>query len=148
MTKSHSNRSPQFSAWRIFPVIFVAIFLLHAPLLRLPFFWDEAGFYVPAAYDLAHSHTLIAKTTLDTGHPPLSAAYLALWFTLSGWKPAVAPVGMPFLAAFALTNVFMLARRLVGTGVAVATTIATTVFPIFFVQSSLTHADLMAAAFT
>ena len=148
MTTSQTNRFDEFSFKRLFPLIFVIIFVLHAPLLRLPFFWDEAGFYVPAAYDLVHSHTLIAKTTLDTGHPPLSAAYLALWFTLSGWKPAVARVAMLLLAAFALTNVFMLARRLVGTGVAVATTIATAMFPIFFVQSSLTHADLMAAAFT
>ena len=132
----------------MYPLVFVAIFLMHAPLLRLPFFWDEAGFYVPAAYDLAHSHSLIAKTTLDTGHPPLSAAYLALWFTFSGWKPAVARVAMLLLAAFALTNVFLLARHLTRTGVAVATTIATAIYPIFFVQSSLTHADLMAAAFT
>jgi 4-amino-4-deoxy-L-arabinose transferase-like glycosyltransferase len=148
LTKSQTNEQPEFSFRRVYPLIFVIIFLLHAPLLRLPFFWDEAGFYVPAAYDLAHSHTLIARTTLDTGHPPLSAAYLALWFTISGWKPAVARVAMLLLAAFALTNVFMLARKLVGTGVAVATTIATAVYPIFFVQSSLTHADLMAAAFT
>jgi len=145
---SQANEQPGFSFRRLYPLIFVAIFLMHAPLLRLPFFWDEAGFYVPAAYDLAHSRTLIAKTTLDTGHPPLSAAYLALWFTISGWKPAVARVAMLLLAAFALTNVFLLARRLVGIGVAVATTVATAVYPIFFVQSSLTHADLMAAAFT
>src|SRR5215472_15875224 len=118
LTASKPSRQPQFSAWRIFPLIFVAIFLMHAPLLRLPFFWDEAGFYVPAAYDLAHSHTLIAKTTIDTGHPPLSAAYLAVWFTLSGWKPAVARIAMLLLAAFALTNVFLLARRLTRTSVA------------------------------
>jgi 4-amino-4-deoxy-L-arabinose transferase-like glycosyltransferase len=148
LATSQTNELPEFSFRRLYPLIFVVIFLLHAPLLRLPFFWDEAGFYVPAAYDLAHSHTLIAKTTLDTGHPPLSAAYLAFWFTVSGWKPAVARVAMLLLAAFALTNVFILARRLARTGVAVATTIATAVYPIFFVQSSLTHADLMAAAFT
>jgi hypothetical protein len=148
LARSQTNELKEFSFRRLYPLIFVIVFLLHAPLLRLPFFWDEAGFYVPAAYDLAHSHTLIAKTTLDTGHPPLSAAYLALWFSISGWKPAVARVAMLLLAAFALTNVFLLARRLVGTGVAVATTIATAVYPIFFVQSSLTHADLMAAALT
>jgi hypothetical protein len=147
LIKSHIHR-PKFSFRRIFPLIFVAIFLLHAPLLSLPFFWDEAGFYVPAAYDLAHFHTLVPTTTLDTGHPPLPAAYLALWFTLSGWKPVVARMAMLLLAAFALTNIFLLARHLAGTGVAVATTIATAVYPIFFVQSSLAHADLMAAAFT
>lgn len=148
MTALNPSRQPQLSFWRIFPLIFIAIFLLHAPLLRLPFFWDEAGFYIPAAYDLAHSHTLIAKSTIDTGHPPLSAAYLALWFTLSGWKPAVARIAMLLLAALALTNVFLLARRLTRTSVAVATTIATAVYPIWFVQSSLAHADLAAAAFT
>jgi len=148
LTKPNSSRRPQLSFWRIFPLIFAAIFLLHAPLLRLPFFWDEAGFYVPAAYDLAHFHTLVPQTTMDTGHPPLSAAYLALWFTLSGWKPAVARVAMLLLAAFALSNVYLLARRLTRTSVAVATTIATAVYPIFFAQSSLAHADLAAAACT
>lgn len=148
MITSHTTRTPQLFFARIFPLIFVVILLLHAPLLRLPFFWDEAGFYVPAAYDLAHFHTLVPTTTIDTGHPPLSAAYLVLWFTISGWKPAVARVAMLLLAAFALTNVFLLARRLAGTGVAVATTIATAVYPIFFVQSSLAHADIAAAAFT
>jgi 4-amino-4-deoxy-L-arabinose transferase-like glycosyltransferase len=148
LTKNNSTRRPQFGFWRIFPLVFVAVFLMHAPLLRLPFFWDEAGYYVPAAYDLVHFHALIPRTTMDTGHPPLSAAYLALWFMLSGWKPAVARVAMLLLAAVALTNVFLLARRLTRTGVAVAATIATAVFPVFFVQSSLTHADLTAAAFT
>src|SRR5215510_298051 len=65
LTASKPSRQSQLSAWRIFPLIFVAIFLMHAPLLRLPFYWDEAGFYIPAAYDLAHSHTLIARTTID-----------------------------------------------------------------------------------
>jgi 4-amino-4-deoxy-L-arabinose transferase-like glycosyltransferase len=147
LSNPNSSR-PQLSFWRIFPLIFAALFLMHAPLLRLPFFWDEAGFYVPAAYDLAHFHALIPRTTMDTGHPPLSAAYLALWFILSGWKPAVARIAMLLLAAFALTNVFLLARQLTRTGVAVATTIATAVYPVFFVQSSLAHADLTAAAFT
>jgi 4-amino-4-deoxy-L-arabinose transferase-like glycosyltransferase len=141
-------RIVQSTSLRIFPVVFVAIFLMHAPLLRLPFFWDEAGFYVPAAYDLAHSHSLIPTTTIDTGHPPLPAAYLAFWFTISGWKPAVARIAELLLAAFALTNVFLLARRLTNLPVAVASTIATAVYPIFFVQSSLAHADLPAAAFT
>jgi hypothetical protein len=145
------GRAGRFFSLQIFSIILAAIFFLHAPLLRLPFFWDEAGFYVPAAYDLVHAHSLIPDTTLDTGHPPLPAVYLALWFSLSGWKPAVARIAMLLLAAFALTNVFLLARRVVGTGgtgVAVASTIATAVYPIFFVQSSLTHADLPAAAFT
>jgi Dolichyl-phosphate-mannose-protein mannosyltransferase len=145
---SSPDRLPQLSALQIFSVIFILILALHGPLLRLPFFWDEAGFYVPAAYDLVHFHTVIAKTTVDTGHPPLPTAYLALWLTLSGWKPAVVRIAMLLVAAFALTNVFLLARRVTNTGVAVASTIATAAYPVFFAQSSLAHADLPAAAFT
>ena len=85
---------------------------------------------------------------MDSGHPPGSTAYLALWLLLSGWKPAVARIAMLLLAAFALTNVFLMARRVASTGVAVASTIATAMYPVFFVQSSLTHADLAAAAFS
>ena len=135
------------SRLQAFAIIFIAILLLHAPLLRLPFFWDEAGFYVPAAHDLVEYHSVIAHTTIDTGHPPLPAAYLALWFTLGGWKPAVARIAMLLLAAFALTNVFLLTRRVANPGVAIASTIATAIYPVFFAQSSLAHADLPAAAF-
>lgn len=142
------GRHTQVTAIHIFPVIFILIFVLHAGLLRLPFFWDEAGFYVPAAHDILEYHALIPRTTMDTGHPPLPAAYIALWFSLSGWKPAVARIAQLLLAAFALTNIFLLARRVSNNAVAWATTIATAVYPIFFVQSSLVHADLMAGAFT
>ncbi len=46
--------------WMIFPVIFAALYLTHWSLLRLPYYWDEAGYYIPAAWDffphrLAHS---------------------------------------------------------------------------------------------
>ncbi|MGH9569049.1 MAG: glycosyltransferase family 39 protein, partial [Candidatus Angelobacter sp.] len=145
---SLAARMACFPSLIIFPVIFVVIFFLHGPVLRLPFFWDEAGFYVPAAHDLLQFHSLIPKTTLDTGHPPLPAAYLAIWFALSGLRPAVARIAELLLAAFALTNVFLLARRVANTPVAIASTVATAVYPIFFVQSSLAHADLAAAAFT
>ena len=77
------------------------------------------------------------------------ASVVAVTKTPTAFHIAAATVSaMLLLAAFALTNIFVLARRLAGVGVAVATTIATAVYPIFFVQSSLTHADLMAAACT
>lgn len=142
------HRLRQFSSLSLFFGIFAIILVLHWPLLRLPFFWDEAGFYIPAAHDLLHFHAVIPRTTMDTGHPPLPAAYLAMWFAVAGLKPAVARIAQLLLAAFALTNVFLLARRVANFPVAVASTIATGVYSIFFVQSSLAHADLAAAAFT
>ncbi len=146
---THKSRSGfPINRLQIFSIIFIAVLALHAPLLRLPFFWDEAGFYVPAAHELATQHSIIPTTTVDAGHPPLPAAYLALWLSLSGWKPAVARIAMVLVAAFALFNIFQLARRVANLPVAVASTIATAVYPVFFVQSSLTHADLPAAAFS
>ena len=142
------HRFKQFSSLFLFPGIFAVILFLHWPLLHLPFFWDEAGFYIPAAHDLLHFQALIPRTTMDTGHPPLPAAYLALWFAVAGLKPVVARIAQLLLAAFALTNVFLLARRVANVPVAAASTVATGVYSIFFVQSSLAHADLMAAAFT
>lgn len=147
MRKNFPDRSLRLSSFQLFSIIFIGILILHAPLLRLPFFWDEAGYYVPAAWDLVHFHSVIPRTTMDSGHPPLSAAYLGLWLTLSGWKPAVARIAMLLMAAFALTNVYLLAQRVASRGVAVASTIATAVYPVFFAQSSLTHADITAAAF-
>ena len=36
----------------LFALLFAGLMLLHAPLLRVPYFWDEAGYYIPAARDL------------------------------------------------------------------------------------------------
>src|ERR1700739_3893989 len=94
----------------VFAVIFVVVFLLHAPLLQLPYFWDEAGYYVPAARDLLMAGSLIPHSTATNAHPPLALALLALWWKLSGYTPAVTRTAMLLVAAFALLGVFQLAR--------------------------------------
>ena len=68
----------------VFVVIFIVVFLLHAPLLKLPYFWDEAGYYVPAARDLLLNGSLIPHTTVSNAHPPLVMAWVALWWKLVG----------------------------------------------------------------
>ena len=45
------RRDAPIPGWMIFPVIFVALYMSHFPLLRLPYYWDEAGYYIPAAWD-------------------------------------------------------------------------------------------------
>lgn len=131
----------------IFALIFSAIFLLHSPLLRLPYFWDEAGYYIPAAYDFFSTGQIVPHSVPSNAHPPLPAIYLALWWKLSAFKPAVTRTAMLLLAALALTAVFRLARLLANSEVAIATVLCTAMYPIWFAQSSLAHADLPAAAF-
>ncbi len=137
----------------VFAVIFTALFALHAPLLRLPYFWDEAGYYIPAAHDLYLHGALIPQATISNAHPPLVMAWLALWWKLSAWTtsaftPAVTRTAMLLCAGFALLGLFRLALVVSNAAVATATVACTALYSVFFMQSSLAHLDVAAAAFT
>jgi dolichyl-phosphate-mannose-protein mannosyltransferase len=132
----------------LFAVIFVFIFLLHLPLLQLPYFWDEAGYYVPAARDLLLTGSLIPHSTVSNAHPPLVMAWLALWWKVVGFAPLVTRTAMLVLAAFSLLGVFRLAERVANTKVAILSTLCTALYPVFFAQSSLAQVDLAAAGLT
>jgi hypothetical protein len=132
----------------LFLLIFAVLVGLHAPLLSLPYFWDEAGYYIPAAHDLYLSGALIPKSTLLTGHPPLLSAYLAVWWKVVGYAPTTTRVAMLAVAAFGLLQFYLLGLRLRNRAVSIAATLLVTVYPVFFAQSSLAHADLAATALT
>ncbi len=132
----------------LFAVILLMIFLLHAPLLRLPYFWDEAGYYVPAARDILLSGSVIPHSTVSNAHPPLVLAWIALWWKVVGYAPLVTRTAMLVIAAFSLLGVFRLAERVANTKVAIASTLCVGLYPVFFAQSSLAHVDLAAAGLT
>ncbi|MGO8796893.1 MAG: ArnT family glycosyltransferase [Candidatus Sulfotelmatobacter sp.] len=129
----------------VFAAIFLFIFLLHAPLLRLPYFWDEAGYYIPAARDLLLSGSVIPHSTVSNAHPPLVLAWLALWWKIVGFAPIVTRTAMLVVAAFSQLGLFRLAERVANTNVAIASTLCTALYPVFFAQSSLAHVDLASA---
>jgi hypothetical protein len=143
-----AHRSLSVQPALVFAAIFVAIFLLHAPLLRLPYFWDEAGYYVPAARDLLIHGSVIPHTTVSNAHPPLVMAWIALWWKVVGHAPAVTRAAMLSVAAFSLLGVFRLAERVASIQVAIAATVCTGLYPVFFAQSSMAQVDLAAAGFT
>ena len=132
----------------LYPVFFAAVYLSHITLLRLPYFWDEAGYYVPAAWDFYKTGTLIPQTTATNAHPPLPSILLAGWWHLSGFVPSGTRTFVCMTAAAALLAVFGIGRKLLGTGAGAAMAILTGVYPIWFAQSTLAHADIFAAAFT
>jgi hypothetical protein len=132
----------------VFAVIFVTVFLLHAPLLQLPYFWDEAGYYIPAARDLLLTGSLIPHTTVSNAHPPLVMAWIVLWWKAVGFAPLVTRSAMLVVAAFSLLGVFRLAECAANTQVAIASTLCTALYPVFFAQSSLAQVDLAAAGLT
>lgn len=133
----------------IFPVIFAALYASHFTLLRLPYYWDEAGYYIPAAWDFFRTGSLIPITTLTNGHPPLPSIYLALWWKASGYFPEVTREAVLMVASLGLLAVWRLAMRVNGSALVAFWTVAlTAVYPIWFAQSSLAHADIFAAACT
>ena len=135
--------------WRLtFSLILVGILIPHLPLLTLPYFWNEAGYFIPAARELLLTGSIAPHGTVSNAHPPLVMAYLAAWWKLAGFTPLVTRIAMLVISAFALTGVYRLAHRVANREVATAATICTALFPVFFAQSTLAHLDMAAATFT
>jgi len=143
-----SRRSRQPSTVLLLAIFYLALTALHIPLLHLPYFWDEAGYYVPAARDIFLAGSLIPHSTLSNAHPPLVMAYIALAWKIAGFKPVVTRAAMLLIAAVAVLGVFRLAQRVANIEVAVGAAICSALYPVFYAQSSLLHLDLAAAAFT
>jgi 4-amino-4-deoxy-L-arabinose transferase-like glycosyltransferase len=128
----------------LFALFAVLLIALHAPLLRLPYFWDEAGYYIPAARDL-FSGSLIPYSTPSNAHPPLVMAWLALAWKIFGQSQIATRFAMLLMAAFSLLGFFRLARTVANSTVATCSTLLVAIYPVFFAQSSLAQVDLPAA---
>jgi 4-amino-4-deoxy-L-arabinose transferase-like glycosyltransferase len=129
-------------------VLFLALLLLHYPLLRLPYYWDEAGYYIPAALDFLHSSQLVPSATLHTGHTPLVVIYLSLAWRVFGFSPLVTRAAMLVVAAATLAAVYAIGRRLGKREMAGWSVLLLALSPLFFAQSVLAHLDLAAGLFT
>ena len=95
----------------IFAVIFAALCVSHFTLLRLPYYWDEAGYYIPAAWDFFRTGSLIPLTTPSNAHPPMPSIYLALCWKLFGFFPWSRAWPCFAAASLGLTAVWRLALR-------------------------------------
>ena len=125
--------------------MFAAVLIaLHAPLVRLPYYWDEAGYYIPAARDL-FTGSLVPHSTPSNAHPPLVMGWLALCWKIFGQSRLVTRCALLLAAAFSLLGFFRLARAVANNAVAIASTILVAIYPVFFTQSSLAQIDLPSA---
>jgi hypothetical protein len=86
---------------------------------------------------------------LSNAHPPLPSIYLALWWKACGFYPEVTREAVLIVASAGLLAIWRLAMRLNGSAlVAFWTVLLTGLYPIWFAQSTLAHADIFAAAAT
>ncbi len=141
--------SPALRFLLLLPLFFVTLVAAHAPLLRLPYYWDEAGYYIPAAYDFLRTGTVIPFSTLTNAHPPGLSLYLAAFWKLFGFAPLGTRVSMCLAAATALVGVWELAFAAIRSAAAAAAVVLlAAIYPVCFAQASLAQADGLAAAAT
>jgi hypothetical protein len=134
------------SACLVFGAIFAALLLVHLPLLRLPYFWDEAGYFIPAARDILLSGDLIPHTTLSNAHPPLVMLWLALWWKLITYSSLTTRIAMLLVAAFGFTGLWLLASKVASRPVACATVVLSALSPTIYSQSVMAQLDIAAFA--
>lgn len=146
--KSQPASSPWTQQLLLFALFFAGLMFLHSPLLRLPYFWDEAGYYIPAARDFFLTGALIPQSTPSNAHPPLVMAWLALGWRIFGYRTLVTRTAMLALSAFTLLGLFRFSRTAANRSVAWATITLVALYPVYFVQSSMAQVDLPAAGFT
>ncbi|HEX7176908.1 MAG TPA: hypothetical protein VF240_16730 [Pyrinomonadaceae bacterium] len=148
--RRHHHFTPSIKFYALLTAaLFAALVVAHLPVISLPYYWDEAGYFIPAARDLYLTGDPVPTSSPSNAHPPLVPAYVALAWHLFGFHIAVARVSMLLVAALALAGLFRLSERAAeGRAVAWASVLCTALYPVFFAQSSLVHLDVAAAALT
>ncbi|HZQ45256.1 MAG TPA: glycosyltransferase family 39 protein [Acidobacteriaceae bacterium] len=141
-----TDRIAELPSWLLWFLLFVCVALAHLTLLRLPYYWDEGGYYIPAALDFYHHGWIIPQFT--NAHPPLPNILLGTLWHIVGLHILATRLAVCAVAAAALTAIFRLAQRLLDSPAAISLTLMIAVYPIWFAQSTLAHADIFAAAFT
>lgn len=126
--------------------VFAALVALHGPLLWLPYFWDEAGYYVFAALDCFRHGWVIPRSTLANGHPPLLSLYLAAAWAVGGFHPLATRLGMLGWAAALVCGVYRLAATRLSRFAAILAAGMVALTPLVFAQSTLAQLDLPVAA--
>src|SRR5580658_3177955 len=130
-----------------YAVIAAFLLLAHGPLLRLPFFWDEAGQFVPASLDIYRKGAWIPVSTVPNIHPPAVMAYLAGFWSVFGYSIEGTRVAMLLIAAAGALLTFLLAIELARGSPGTPAFIALAMLclsPLFFAQSMLAQLDMPA----
>jgi hypothetical protein len=126
------------------------LFATHYRLLDLPFFWDEAGQFVPQAWDLFRRGLILPESALPNSHPPGLPVLLALTWKIFGYSIPITRSLMLLIAAGYLCAAFLLAVELLRGASGWPAFFAAAFLaahPLLYTQSMMTNLDLPSAAF-
>ncbi|HTT64097.1 MAG TPA: hypothetical protein VMG35_19735 [Bryobacteraceae bacterium] len=152
MSREPARRRIRPDAYLFFLILFAFIvFLSHARWLRLPYYWDELGQFIPAALDIFQAGAWIPHSTVPNVHPPGVMAYLAGFWTVTGYSIVATRAAMLLAATIAVLAAFLLAielcRNVRGAPAFMAVSLLC-VSPLFFAQGMLAQLDMPAMLFT
>jgi hypothetical protein len=129
-----------------------ALFLLvaHLGILSAPYFWDEAGQFIPASLDLFYKGEFVPHSTIPNVHPPGIMLYLAGVWHVFGYSIVVTRSAMLLIAMLACWCTWRLAADFLCPDhkAAVMTLVLLCLSPLFFSQSIMTLLDMPAMALT
>jgi len=128
----------------------ILVYAAHWPYLKLPFFWDELGQFVPAALDILHDNAWIPRSTQPNIHPPGVMAYLAGIWRVFGFSIVATRSAMLLLAAFGALFTFLLAVRLCEGLPGIPALFAVLLLfcdPLFYTQAMMAQLDMPAMVF-
>lgn len=148
---AHARRIRPESYGFLFLLFASVLFLCHAPWIDLPYYWDEAGQFIPSALDILHTGAFVPHSVTPNIHPPAVTAYLAAVWGLVGYRPESTRCAMLVLAAFGLLVSLLLAIELVREARGMPAFLAVALLclsPVFFAQAMLAQLDAPAMLFT
>jgi 4-amino-4-deoxy-L-arabinose transferase-like glycosyltransferase len=147
-----AERPIRVRTYIVFGLLFAAVLVVtHLSFVSLPYFWDEAGQFIPAALDLLHDGAWIPHSTLPNIHAPAIPAYLAAVWRIVGFHPEATRLAMLILASIGVLVSFLLSIELSRNARGAPAFLAAgmlMVSPIFFAQSMLAQLDAPAMLFT
>ena len=127
------------------------LFLTHFKLLELPYFWDEAGQFIPQSNDLFSRGLLIPQSTSPNSHPPGLPIFLAALWHLTGVSITITRAAMLLIASAYFTVSFLLSVQLLRGSHGTPAFLAAAMLlcnPLLYTQSMMAQLDLPSALFS
>ncbi len=150
--RHHKRRPVRLSTYlKVFGFFALLVYGIHFGLLWMPYYWDEAGYFIPATWDIYSAGQLVPSSTTPNVHPPAVMAWVALAWKLVSPSIVVARCAMLFWGTLLLAAAFLLSVELCGSvpGLpAFFAAVALAFSPLVYTQSMLVQLDLPAAALT
>jgi len=150
-TRSFNNELSRRGVYAGCALLAALCLATHWSFRDLPFFWDELGYFIPAALDLFRDGSALPHSVAPNIHPPGVMAWLSGVWSFTGYSIRATRLAMLVPATLLLWTVLLLARRLgrdLSWPYVLWPPLLLAFSPIFFTQAMMAQLDMPAALLT